>query len=585
MRKKILCFMVLLTLLCAAPVLAVQSGPFSVAISWTDSPKTTITAVWRDNTARDEVLEVVDEAVYEKSGFVDAVAFPAICKDISLDHTGIWHYEATAEGLKPGTRYCYRVGQEGAWSAIRRFQTDASDATTVAFAYMGDAQPANDTEVELALWGELTQAMYERNPELSFAILGGDIVNSGISVPQFDAFFRYAEPVFSQVPLFSAVGNHESNFLTGKAELFLDWFAFPKNGPAGFSEEIFSFDVANCHILVLNDWIFSGEQRLTAEDYASVNRWIAADLAGSTADWQIAVLHVPVYALHDDSTADKVLESWGTIFEQYGVDLVFEGHQHVYSRSYPLYQGKIDYENGIPYIMGVSGSKFYDSADETLAEKTIYNTATYELVQIDGDTMTVCALDLAGNELDFVNVRQRGIECTYTDVPVDAPYAQAVCSVTSEGLFNGVGEGRFYPDGMMTRGMFTTVLHRYAGLPETEQTKLFTDVPSDRWYAEAINWAAAEGVVQGIGDSQFRPDETITLEQMAVILYRYDGSAAAGEASDIIYGDISLWAMDAMNWAVNSGLLDGVSGLPVASAPVTRAQAAMILMRFQGEMP
>ena len=93
----------------------------------------------------------------------------------------------------------------------------------VTFLYMGDVQPANDIKEEFALWGELSQAAFSRNPELAFAVLGGDIVNSGISIEQFDRFRENAEPVFASVPLMAANGNHESNFPdTGKPELYLD---------------------------------------------------------------------------------------------------------------------------------------------------------------------------------------------------------------------------------------------------------------------------------------------------------------------------------------------------------------------------
>jgi 3',5'-cyclic AMP phosphodiesterase CpdA len=460
---------------------AAGAGSSGALLSWTQDPETTMTFVWQDVDRTQETVQVVSEAQYDRTGFQGAAEFAAVCKDVSLDGSGAWHYEATATGLEPGTGYVYRVGSADTWSEAARFTTAAGDSDTLTFAYLGDAQTAGSTAEDYAKWGDLLQAMYRRSPELAFAVLGGDNVNSGISLEEFGLFTQSARQVFSSVPLFSTVGNHESNFIGGKPELFLNWFAFPENGPEGFSEEFYSFDAANCHILVLNSWIYSGEQSLTDEDYQRVKDWIAADLAASTADWQVVVLHVPVYAVHSDTTSAKLKENWAPIFEQYGVDLVFEGHQHVYSHSYPMYQGAVDYENGIPYVMGVSGSKFYDSADETFAQRTVYSVSTYQLVQVDGAAMTVQTLDGDGNELDFFAVGQRGVTAT--------------------------------------RGDYVETLWRAAGAPEPEGSAPFADTE-----APAVTWAYEAGIILGCGNGRFDPDAAITDWQIDLIRTRMEAN-------------------------------------------------------------
>ena len=558
---------------------------YGIALSWTESPATSMTVVWQDVAESPGYLQVVDQNTYRKSGFDQGLAFSAQCKDVSLDGEGVWHYEATAAGLKPKTAYCYRVGSNDAWSDVHTFTTDDAASRSVTFAYMGDVQPANDSAAEYALWGNLVKSLHTKNPALSFAVLGGDIVNSGISQEQFDQFFQQAEPVFSNVPLFATAGNHESNFLSGKPELMLDLFAFPQNGPAGFEEEFYSLDVGNCHLLVLNSWALSGEQKLTDAQLERINRWIKADLAASGADWQIVVTHVPVYPVHNDTTAEKVQKNWAPIFEQYGVDLVFVGHQHVYARSYPLYQGKVDYENGIPYIMGVSGSKFYSSADETLSEKTIYNTASYQLVKSEGNTLTVESFDKDGNELDYVTVRQRSCrERQFSDVLDSAWYAGAVSYVTEYALFNGTGGTLFSPDLNMTRSMLVTVLYRCAGAPAVTGTIPFRDVAAGQWYSNAVLWASQNGIVNGYDNGLFGTNDGITREQLAAVLYRYAGSKPGGAPlsgfSDT--GAVSGYALPAMQWAVSKGIITGF-GSSTRLAPqagATRAQVATMLTRF-----
>lgn len=544
------------SLLLTLGALAADTAPYGLLSSWTESPTTTRTFTWRDDIQAEECIQLVPEESYEAQGFDGATEVSAKCQDISLDASGAYLYEVTASELEPGTSYVFRVGSEDGWSEAQTFTTEAEDQDSVTFAYMGDAQPAGDTEEDYALWRTLTEALAQRNPELSCAIMGGDIVNSGISVQQFDAFRENASSVFSTIPLFSTVGNHESNFLGGKPELYLEEFAFPENGPEGFEEECYSFDVGNCHILVLNSWIFSGEQKLSDQDIEKVNAWVMEDLISSTAQWQVVVLHVPVYAVHSDTTATAVRENWAPIFESCGVDLVFEGHQHVYSRSYPMYQGQIDYENGIPYVMGVSGTKFYDSADETFAERTIYNQATYQLVHTDGNTMTLQTMNLAGEELDFATISQREVtltrgeyleqlwkaagspEPTISSPFVDTEAASAVWAY-EVGYIRGYGNGylgsndpltetqreviqeRIAAGGLtMTRADYIETLWRAAGSPQPTVQSPFRDTS-----APAVVWAYEMGYCEGYGNGYFGPDDPIKDWQKQLIKQRMEDAA------------------------------------------------------------
>ncbi len=116
------------------------------------------------------------------------------------------------------------------------------------------------------------------------------------------------------------------------------------------------------------------------------------------------------------------------------------------------------------------------------------------------------------------------VECGWTepfsDVPADAWYAEAVDYAVANGLMNGVGQNRFEPNANMTRAMLVTVLWRYAGSVE-EGTVDFTDVERYQWYGMAVAWAAHNGIVGGVGNNKFDPNGNITREQLAVILYRY----------------------------------------------------------------
>ena len=143
---------VLLLLLSAVSSLAAGSGE-RLVLSWTGDPATSVTASWRGEAERQEYMQIAPELTYNEKGFTDAQTVEAECKDISLDETGTWHFEATATGLETDTVYIYRVGCEGDWSEIKSFKTDDPESRNVTFAYMGDVQTANDMEEDYALWG------------------------------------------------------------------------------------------------------------------------------------------------------------------------------------------------------------------------------------------------------------------------------------------------------------------------------------------------------------------------------------------------------------------------------------------------
>lgn len=177
----------------------------------------------------------------------------------------------------------------------------------------------------------------------------------------------------------------------------------------------------------------------------------------------------------------------------------------------------------------------------------------------------------------------------FTDLDAKAWYHEGVDYALTNGLMNGVGGGKFEPDGQLTRAQLVTVLYRAAGEPDTgKQVNPFTDVPDDTWYTRAVIWAANNGIVNGVGKNVFAPDASITREQIATMLYRYAGAEAAKEDKLSAFPDAaktSDWAKEALNWAVASGLINGVADAngtanlePQATA--TRAQIATILMRW-----
>ena len=177
----------------------------------------------------------------------------------------------------------------------------------------------------------------------------------------------------------------------------------------------------------------------------------------------------------------------------------------------------------------------------------------------------------------------------FTDVAEGAWYYDAVSYAYENGLMTGTSATLFAPSTVTSRAMLATLLWRLEGEPTVTGAASFTDVAAGTWYTDAVAWAASEGGVNGVGDgSAFAPNDTITREQMAVMLYRYaqykeydvtQGGMAAREYAD--YESISSWAVPAVEWAVNAGLISGTSAATLSpQGSATRAEIATILMRF-----
>ena len=173
----------------------------------------------------------------------------------------------------------------------------------------------------------------------------------------------------------------------------------------------------------------------------------------------------------------------------------------------------------------------------------------------------------------------------FSDVSEKAWYYDAVEYAVTNGLMNGVGKDKFEPEETMTRAMLVTVLWRYEGEPEAP-ANTFSDVKAGTWYSDAVSWASANGVVNGVGNNKFDPDGNITREQMATILYRYcigKGIDTSKQASLSGFPDadkVSSYAKTAMQWTVAEGIIGGSDGMLLPQGNATRAQVATILMRF-----
>ncbi len=177
----------------------------------------------------------------------------------------------------------------------------------------------------------------------------------------------------------------------------------------------------------------------------------------------------------------------------------------------------------------------------------------------------------------------------FADLSVTAWYHDGVHYCLEEGLMSGYGKGTFGPQNALSRAMLAQILYSRAGYPAVSGSSPFDDVAPDSWYANAITWAADSGIVGGYGNGKFGPEDPITREQLAAMLYRCaqveEEDAFERENGNILgykdYEGISEYAVPALQWAVGSGIMSGKGdGILDPAGKATRAEAAVMLMQF-----
>ena len=281
-----------------------------------------------------------------------------------------------------------------------------------------------------------------------------------------------------------------------------------------------------------------------------------------------------------------------TYFGFYLGENAFQGEYDVATLTF-RYSGDADVE----IVLGYSNVVSLESNGETASDETS-NSFTIEVTREEnqgggsGGGNTGGGSNTGGNNGGQTDIGEGDTPlggAPFTDVPEDAWYKEAVDYVYANGLMSGTSATTFAPSTQLSRAMMVQILYNLEDRPAAAESAAFTDVAADAWYADAVNWAAGEGIVSGYGNGKFGPDDLITREQMANMLYYYaqwaglEPSAGADALQGFQdAGQVSSWASDAVSWAVSSGLISGTGNQTLApTATATRAEVAQIMMAFR----
>ncbi|MDO4486414.1 MAG: metallophosphoesterase family protein [Bacillota bacterium] len=325
-----------------------------------------------------------------------------------------YRYSVSLENLKAGQEYYCEIGDGGSFQEIEKFQGTGTfqwagtfrtpeNRQETTFLYLGDVQAGN----EYGKWGNALSTIYGRYPGIDFALSGGDLVDNGKSIKQWDSFFENAA-LFSRIPLMTVPGNHEG---AGSNNTYKALFTLPENGPdiEGLKESFYYFDYGYCRFIMMDSSFLTDKRKaaLGSEEWErcedSIEGWLEKTLDESPKIWNIVVTHHPPYGLHDYNTVSPQLRKlWTPVMEKGDVDLVLSGHQHVYMRTRKI--------NGITYITGNSGnmkSTYYTGYNAPLYAETVVDGGfNFQMITAGRRSLSVASLDKNGSVIDEAVIKK-----------------------------------------------------------------------------------------------------------------------------------------------------------------------------------
>ncbi len=399
-------FRILAGLLLAVTLLACLAGaqtarqrliPQRIVLNLTAEPATSMAVTWR---TRDSVAHPVaqiavagDWTDFPKS----AATVEARTTKVALDSAAaVYHHSAILAGLRPNTPYAYRVGKDSAWSEWNQFTTAKPEPAPFEFVYFGDPQNGVADFIPRIFREALLGA-----PRAAFWLFIGDLMELPQYDRQWNEWFHAMGFIQSLMPSVTVPGSHEYALKTKDTvrwdvltPLWKAHFTLPGNGPKGMEERAYYFDYQGVRFVMLDAQMGLKEQSL----------WLDKVLADNPNHWTVAALHEPVFSVAEDRDGHETRNAFMPLFDRYGVDLVLAGHDHVYSRSHKLRNGKVvdDHERGTVYVTSVCGAKAYpvNPHYKDLMQVMGNEVQLYQVVSINSNRLTYRSCTATGRVYD-----------------------------------------------------------------------------------------------------------------------------------------------------------------------------------------
>lgn len=377
----------------AEPEVPGQGKPESVALTFNGNPQTSMGFAWyAPETVTGTKLEVVEAAkvtgsIFPAEGILTFEGTTVVASvynskaDKSAGKTSaISSHKVLADNLQPGTKYAYRAGdgQEGNWSDIGTFTTEAAANASYQFLYTTDSQ--GTTEEDFDIWNHTLQEGLGKFPDVEFILNSGDLVDNGDIEEQWGWFFDKPKAILQNIPLVPLVGNHESKNYSN----YTGHFNLPNVSNTGAKPDgsVYSLDYGPAHFMVLNtEYYGKSSNAANNEIYYKQVEWLRSEVAKSDKQWNIVLLHKSPYSVASHTNDTDVLfyrAELTKVFDELGIDMVIGGHDHTYTRSYqmlnnvpltdivPDSSGTVTDPEGTLYLItNAAGNKKYNVASGT----------------------------------------------------------------------------------------------------------------------------------------------------------------------------------------------------------------------------
>lgn len=313
------------------------------------------------------------------------------------DQTGIYKsFRVKLENLEPGTKYMYRVGSdEHGWSEwIQVDLPTAHPDSAFTFIYLGD--PQNDLRSQ---WSRTIRQAFRTNPEASFILYAGDLVNRGYNDREWGDLYEGGDFIHRMIPSIMTPGNHEYAYPM-LSPLWRTHFTLPLNGPEGYpmlEGACYYIDYPAVRVISLDGTTSENDRKLRNVQA----RWLESVLENTTKKWIILTLHQPFYSTKESRDNPQIRRAFMPLVEKYGVDLVLQGHDHAYGRGMLAAGESTPGNTGTMYVVSVSGPKQYEvGSEKSWMQKSGEDVQLYQVIDILGDTLEFRTYTTTGELFD-----------------------------------------------------------------------------------------------------------------------------------------------------------------------------------------
>lgn len=369
--------------------------PDRIILTWSGDPTTSINVTWRtDLDAGQPRLQIApaETLVGELRGPNPAAReVQGTSEPFECDLGKSLYHSVLLEDLKPGSMYVYRVGDGEYFSEWFQFRTASAESKPFEFVYFGDSQ----NEVR-SLWSRIVREANLRAPRASFMLHAGDLINNTHSDGEWGEWFGAGGWLNGMIPSIACPGNHE--YRGGLDPHWRPQFAFPLNGPAGLEETAYYLDYQGARIISLN----------SNENLDVQREWLEGVLKQENRPkWTFVTFHHPIFSAAKNRDNPELRNNWQPILENYGVDLVLQGHDHAYARSGLGGPRNVNVPEGVTrkhsntvYVVSVSGPKMYDVHESWEVSRVASGLQLFQIIRVSQDRIRYEARTATGELYD-----------------------------------------------------------------------------------------------------------------------------------------------------------------------------------------